>query len=441
MLKRTPISLIVLATAAILGACSAADSESSPAAATEAPALAIVGATVIDGSGAEPVPDATVVVRDGRIESVGPAAEIEVPADAEVLDAAGKTLVPGLINAHGHVGATLGLEGGHYSRDNVLRHLGLYASYGVTTVVSLGGDEPAGVEVRDEQDTPSLDRARLYVAGPVVTGDTPGAALEMVNGNAAMGVDFIKIRVDDNLGSTRKMTPDVYGAVIERAHELGLPVAAHLFYLEDAHGLLDADVDFIVHSVRDRDVDETLAARLVEADVCYSPTLTREVSTFVYEAEPEFFSDPFFLASAEPAVLEALRAPESMARYRESESAQRYKEALAQAQENLGALSDAGVTIAMGTDTGPPARFQGYFEHMELALMAESGMSPMEILVASTGDAARCAGLEGVGTIEPGNWADLILLSEDPLEGIENLRAIESVWIAGNEVSSVSADS
>ena len=215
-------------------------------------------------------------------------------------------------------------------------------------------------------------------------------------------------------------------------------MAAHLFYLEDAHGLLDAGADFIVHSVRDRDVDEGIAERLVEADVCYSPTLTREVSTFVYESEPEFFADEFFLASAEPGVLEALRAPESMARYRESESAQRYKEALVQAQRNLGALSDAGVTIAMGTDTGPPARFQGYFEHMELALMAESGMSPMEILVAATGDAARCAGLAGVGTIEAGNWADLIFLSADPLEGVENLRAIESVWIAGNEVPPVS---
>ncbi|WP_425152949.1 amidohydrolase family protein [Candidatus Palauibacter sp.] len=437
MSKSTPLPAIALLLTGTLAACGGGDGETS-ALDAGTPALAIVGATVIDGSGAEPVSDATVVVRDGRIESVGASAEVEIPADAEVLDAAGKYVVPGLINAHGHVGATLGLESGHYSRANVLRHLQLYASYGVTTVVSLGGDEPAGVEVRDEQGTPGLDRARLFVAGAVVTGDTPGAALEMVNGNAAMGVDFIKIRVDDNLGATRKMTPDVYGAVIERAHELELPVAAHLFYLEDAHGLLDAGVDFIVHSVRDQDVDDALAERLIEAGVCYSPTLTREVSTFVYESEPEFFADAFFLVSAEPGVLEALRAPESMARYRESESAQRYKEALVQAQRNLGALSDAGVTIAMGTDTGPAARFQGYFEHMELALMAESGMSPMQILVASTGDAARCAGLEGVGTIATGNWADLILLSADPLEGVENLRAIESVWIAGNEVPSVS---
>ena len=321
MVKRSSLSAIVLLASGIIGACSIVDREAPATDAAGAPVLAIVGVTVIDGSGAEPLPDATVVVRDGRIESVGPSAEIEVPAEAEVLEAAGKYLVPGLINAHGHVGATLGLDGGHYSRENVLRHLQLYANYGVTTVVSLGGDEPAGVEVRDEQDTPSLDRARLFVAGAVVTGDTPGAALEMVDGNAAMGADFIKIRVDDNLGATSKMPPAVSRAVIERAHELGLPVAAHLFYLEDAHALLDQDVDFIVHSVRDRDVDDGLAARLVEADVCYSPTLTREVSTFVYESEPEFFSDDFFLASAEPAVLEALRAPESMARYRESESA------------------------------------------------------------------------------------------------------------------------
>ena len=399
-----------------------------------APAHALVGATILDGTGAPPVENGVILVRDGRIEAVGPAGEVEVPDGARVTDAAGRFVVPGLVNAHGHVGSTLRLEGGHYSRENVLRQLGLNARYGVTTVVSLGGDEPSGVAVRDEQNAPGLDRARLFVAGAVVTGDTPAAAIEVVNGNAAMGVDFIKIRVDDNLGSTSKMTADVYAAVIERAHALDLPVAAHLFYLEDAHALLEAGADFIVHSVRDRDVDDGLAAHFIERDVCYSPTLTREVSTFVYETVPDFFEDPFFLAEADPAVLAELRDPERMARVRDSESAQRYKEALVQAQRNLGALSDAGVTIAMGTDTGPPGRFQGYFEHMELALMAESGMTPMEILVSATGNAARCAGLEDLGTLEPGNWADLIVLARDPLEDVANLRSIEAVWIAGNQV-------
>lgn len=343
-------------------------------------------------------------------------------------------MIPGLINAHGHVGDTRGLESGRYSRANVLAQLALYARYGVTTVLSLGGDGAEGVTVRDEQSSPALDRGRLFLAGAVVAGTTEAAVREMVDGNAALGADFIKIRVDDNLGTTEKMSPEIYAAVIERAHELDLPVAAHLFYLEDAKGLLDAGVDFIVHSVRDRDVDDELAAKLIERDVCYSPTLAREVTTFVYESVPAFFEDPFFLAEADPAVLELLRDPARQARVRNSASAQRYKEALVQAQANLKALSDAGVTIAMGTDTGPPGRFQGFYEHMELALMAEAGMAPAEILVAATGDAARCIGRDDIGTIEVGRWADFVVLNADPLADVSNLRAIESVWIAGNPV-------
>ncbi len=426
MSSKPVLSLVV--SAALLG-CLTDDAPS-----VEVGGLAFVGATLIDGTGAPPVADAVLLVRDGRVTAVGPSDQVSIPGSVRVVDASGKFIVPGLVNAHGHVGETLGLEGGHYSRDNVLRQLALYARYGVTTVVSLGGDAAEGVEVRDEQETPALDRSRLFVAGAVVTGDTPEQAVERVDGNAALGVDFIKIRVDDNLGRTRKMPGDVFGAVIDRAHELGLPVAAHLFYLADAHQLLDAGVDFIVHSVRDRDVDVALAERLVEDDVCYSPTLMREVSTFVYESVPGWFEDPFFLAEAEPDVLETLRNPERMAAIRASPSAQRYQEALVQAQRNLSVLSAAGVTIAMGTDTGPPGRFQGYFEHMELGLMAEAGMSPMEILVSATGAAARCAGLDGVGTLESGAWADLIVLDEDPLLRIENTRAIESVWIAGNRV-------
>ena len=90
--------------------------------------------------------------------------------------------------------------------------------------------------------------------------------------------------------------------------------------------------------------------------------------------------------------------------------------------------------IAFGTDAGPATRFQGYFEHMELALMAEGGLTPMEIIVSATGDAARCLGLDDVGTLERGKWADFVVLAENPLDDIENSRTIESVWIAGNEV-------
>ena len=395
---------------------------------------ALIGATVIAGTGAAPIVNAVIVVRDGKIQAVDKAGDESVPEDADVVDVTGKFIVPGMINAHGHVGGTLGMEGNHYSRENVLRQLGLYARYGVTTVVSLGGDEEPGVQVRDEQDTPALDRSRLFVAGTVVTGDTPEAALELVDGNAAFGANFIKIRVDDNLGTIDKMTPNVYKAVINRAHELKLPVASHLFYLNDAKGLLEAGADFVVHSVRDQDVDDELAQLLIDNDVCYSPTLSREYVMFAYEEVPDFFDDPFFLAEADPAVLEQLKDPERMAGVAASPTAQRYKAALTQAQKNLRMLSEAGVTIAMGTDTGPPTRFQGYFEHVELALMAEAGMSPMEILVSATGNAARCIGREDIGTLQEGRWADFIVLDEDPLESVDNFRSIQSVWIAGNEL-------
>ena len=413
-----------------LAGCAAPPSDADPAT-----TRAFVGATIVDGTGSPPLPEGVVLVgADGRIAAVGPADDIAVPPEAEVIDVSGRYLMPGLINAHGHVGDTRGLEGGHYSRDNVLDQLGTYARYGVTTVLSLGGDGEEGVAVRDEQAVAELDRSRLFVAGPVVAGTTEQAVREMVDGNAALGADFIKIRVDDNLGATEKMTPEVYRAVIERSHELGLPVAAHLYYLEDAKGLLEAGVDFIVHSVRDREVDDELAGMLVEADVCYSPTLAREVTTFVYEDVPDFFDDPFFLAEADPAVVEQLRDPARQRRVRESASAQAYKRALPLAQANLERLSDNGVTVAMGTDTGPPGRFQGFYEHVELALMAEAGMSPGEIVVAATGDAARCIGRDDIGTIEPGRWADLLVLEADPLADVANIRRIESVWIAGNEV-------
>jgi imidazolonepropionase-like amidohydrolase len=130
---------------------------------------AFVGARIIDGTGKPAVERGTIVLQDGRIQQVGPAERIRIPAGAERIDVAGKTIVPGLINTHGHVGETQGLRSGpeFYTEENLLRQLGLYARYGVTTVFSLGGDQEQGFRLRDAQDTSTLNRARIYVAGPV----------------------------------------------------------------------------------------------------------------------------------------------------------------------------------------------------------------------------------------------------------------------------------
>jgi len=396
---------------------------------------AFVGAQIWDGTGSEMIPNGVILVENGRISEVGTGDEIVIPPGAEVEDLSDRIVVPGLINTHGHVGGVLGLESGYYNRDNLIRQLRLYADYGITTVNSLGGDRNEGKILRDEQDVPDLDRTRLYIAGEVIAGTTREEALEILHDNAELNVDWMKIRVDDNLGSVPKMSLDLYSAVIERSHELGFKLASHLFYLEDAKNLLRAGTDFIAHSVRDVMVDEEFLDLMSRSGVCYSPTLTREISTFVYENRPEFFNDLFFLEHADRDVLEELSDPLRQKAVRENVSAQGYKKALPVAMENLKRISDAGLPIGFGTDSGPAGRFQGFFEHMELVLMERSGMNPGQILRSATGQAAKCLGIEQeVGTLQPNRWADFIVLTENPLENVRNMRSIESVWIAGNRV-------
>jgi imidazolonepropionase-like amidohydrolase len=390
------------------------------------PVTAFVGATIVDGTGAAPVPDGVVLVSSGRITAAGPADRVTVPAGARRIDVAGKTVLPGFVNAHGHLAGT--------GRDQYAAQLRLYARYGVTSVFSLGGEGADSVPLRDE---PARGRARLFIAGPVVAGTTAAAVAAEVSRNAAMNVDWLKIRIDDNLGRAAKMPVDAWKAAIQEGHRRGLPVAAHIFYLDDAKAALREGVDLIAHSVRDLPVDAELIELARSRDVCLSPTLVREVSTFVYESTPPFFSDQFFLRHADKAAIAQLSAPDAQEQMRASKTAQRYKVGLEQASRNVKQLKDGGVGIAMGTDTGAGVgRFQGYFEHMELEMLVEAGLTPMQAIVAATGGAARCMKKPGaIGTIQPGAFADLVVYGANPSADIRNTRTIESVFVAGEPVS------
>ena len=431
----------------------------------------VVGVRVWDGTGAPPTGPAVVQISQGRILSVDPlfafadaargSADTSVVAlrvgtaaiEAGILPttvAHGMYLVPGLINTHGHVGGTwipgAGVEYGEYAFAELER----YARFGVTTVASLGGDREPSFALRDaswgeggeegagggEEDGAGgpPPRARLLVAGPVVTGSTPEQAVAAVDAVAAMGPDWIKIRVDDNLGATRKMSPETYAAVIDRAREHGLRVASHLFYQEDAKGLLRAGTGMVAHSIRDEAVDDESIGLLHETGVCYVSTLTREVSTFAYGGRPDFFDDPFLMSDVDSAQVSTVSDAARQARVRASGAAEAYGRALEIAKANLARLAEAGVPIALGTDSGPLGRFQGYFEHMEMELMAEAGLTAEQILRSATGVAAECLGRDDIGTLEPGRRADFVMVRANPLEDIRNLREIEGVWVGGERV-------
>jgi imidazolonepropionase-like amidohydrolase len=391
------------------------------------------GARLFDGTG-RVIENATLVVKDGKVAAAGPPAKVKAPRDAKSTDLRGKTITPGFINAHGHVSDVEGQNTGA-TEEKVLAQLGVFASYGITTILSLGGEEPAAFHVRDAQNTPALDRARIFVAGPVITGMNAGEARQMVDKVADMHPDYIKIRVDDNLGATKKIPPEVYRAVIDEAHKRGLRLFVHYYYLDDAKDLLRSGADMLAHSVRDKDLDDEFLSLIKQRNVPYCPTFTRELSTFVYEDTPKFFQDPFFLREADAKVVAQLKEPARQKTMHENKSAQAYKAALPTAERNLKKLSDAGVTIVMGTDSGATsARFKGYFEHLEMQMMAAAGMTPKQILTSATGAAARALKLANLGTLEPGNWADFNVFDKNPLDDIRNTESLSVVYIAGNSV-------
>jgi len=391
---------------------------------------AYTGVTLWDGTGAAAISDAAIVVEDGRVVAVVPTSE--VPPVAETVSLQGKYVIPGLVEAHAHVSGDWAPEGVTAAEDRVRADLLLYARYGVTTVNSLGDGETV-LAVRDAA-TGMEPRARLMAAGAVIEASDPAQARADAVHNADMGVDFLKLRVDDNLGTTPRMPWEAVEAVMQVGRERSIPVATHMFYLDDAKRLLAMGSGLLAHSVRDQDVDAELIAMLRDRGVCYVPTLVREVSTFVYGSRPAFFDEPFFLRYADMAEMERLSQPGFMERMAGSSAAAAYRVALVQAQRNLKTLHDAGIPIAMGTDAGPAARFPGFFEHEELQLMVDAGLTPAQALHSATAVSAGCLGRDDVGTLEPGKWADFIVLGADPLSDIQNTRSIERVYVAGQAV-------
>jgi imidazolonepropionase-like amidohydrolase len=415
--------------------------------------VALTGARIIDGTGRPPVENATLVIRAGRVQAVG--AGVAVPQGAVRIDVAGKTIIPGLISAHAHEViqksndpkfAALWFDERQKDpvRTQMLDLLKQEAVYGVTTIFALGEQPNRGFmgpsdnaelkKIRDEQAREGLDRTRVFYAGmPATESAKTGAdARKNVQDLVARDADIIKLTLND------KPNPEIYTEAIDEAKKHGLKTVTHLAALDVAKGVIKAGGNGLAHSVRDKDVDAELIAMMKASGAFQIPTLTQEQSNFMWASTPAFVHDPFFLnhASVHKRKLEVLLSPENQRMWARSPGTANSRRGLAQAMRNVKLLHDAGIPIAMGTDSGgrmDAGRFEGFMEYEEMDLYFQSGLTEMDIISSATGVAARMMGFDKeLGTLEPGKWADFIVLNANPLDNFRNIRQTNAVWIAGH---------
>ena len=382
-----------------------------PEAGGEAAVTVFEGARLIVGDGSAAIEDAVFVVEGDRVTQAGRRADVQIPAGATRVDLSGKTVMPAVVNAHMHLAST---------RDERVAQLQHMAYYGAGLVASLGqdtGDVP--FEMRDEA---VPDGARSRTAGRGITAPEPGRsevpfwitseeeARIAVQELAEQEVDFVKIWVDERNGQYEKLSPALYGAVIDEAHRHGLRVTAHIFTLEDAKGLLRAGIDAFAHGVRDRDIDDELVALWSERpNVVLVPNLPN----------PGVALDLGWLSGTVPAA----ELQEMQEASRDRPAAQ---ESFGIQARNLARLSQEGVRIAFGTDGSTP-----WALHQEMEDMVRSGMTPAEVIVAATRNSAELMQVADLGTVAVGKSADFIVLDANPLDEITNTRRIAAVYLRG----------
>jgi imidazolonepropionase-like amidohydrolase len=375
------------------------------------------GARLIVGDGSAPIENSEFVVQNNRFTQVGRRGQVQVPAGATRVDLTGKTVMPAIVDAHTHQPTST-------TREALVDSLQHKAYYGVAALISLGQD-PGDLAFQVRQEI--IPNAALFrTAGRGITMPEPGRtdapywvkteadARKAVQELAARKVDIVKIWVDDRGGKYQKLGPALYGPIIEEAHKRNLRVIAHIATLEDAKGLLRAGIDGFAHTVGDRDIDdEFLALAKKRPNFFQEPNLPdRGVKT-----DLGWVSD-----TVPPAELKKLQDEVATDR----PDAQR---AYAIRARNLARESKEGILIALGTDGDVP-----WAHHLEMEDMVAAGMTPAQVIVASTRNAAQVLKLSDLGTVAAGKSADFIVLDANPLDNITNTRRIAAVYLRGTAV-------
>jgi imidazolonepropionase-like amidohydrolase len=443
------------------------------AAAAQAPTVTVFeGARLITGDGSAPIENSAFVVENNRFTQIGRRGEVPVPAGARRVDISGKTVMPTLVDLHGHFGfqnipaGTMSKE--TFTRENLLDHMQRLAFHGVGAAVGVGdlvdrsdmhggrtgwGDVP--LRLREEVVPGAAlfrtsgagmawpgsgaqgDPSRVDVSYPV---STPQEARAAVDDYVKIKPAFIKIWVDDRRGTKKTLTPELYRAIADEAHKFNVPVAVHNVKLDDAKELLRAGVEGWLHvPVRDGDVvdDEIIGIvkdRVARSDrpvMWVTPSLITSWMNTAGGTRPAWLDDP---------LLRATYSPEQIDKYWGDPLKKMSPEAVARARKNFEGdarnamkLRAAGMRIVEGTDTGQSRFLIGYFNLLDLESMVAMGMTPSEVIVAATRDSAEIAHID-TGLVAPGKNADFIVLDANPLDNIANSRRINKVFLRGTQV-------
>ena len=436
-------SRFIFATVCLLLA--AWSSEENKAAQNNRVAVLFEGARLIVGDGSAPIENSAFLVEDNKFTRIGKKGGLQAPPGAVRLDLTGKTVIPALIDAHAHIGYMKDLTSGpeNYTRENILDHLRRYAYHGVAAGMSMGtdwGDLPFQIRDESHPDTARFVTAGRGLAPPDEIRDMRHSAYRItsevearkaVQELAARKVKLIKTWVDDRGGTVHKLTPQLYGAIIDEAHKHNVRVVAHATGLADAKELVRAGLDGFAHMVDDVD-DELVALLKGRPNVffllalggprrtIYAPWLTGPhplVRETVSPAQIKHLQDR--LASGTPEALDqSRRAWERVTR-------------------NLPKLIAAGARIGLGTDGGGQTgdQFIGWTAHTEMENMVAAGMTPAQVIVAATRTSAEILGLDELGMVATGKSADFVVLDANPLDDITNTRRIAKVYLRGKEVA------
>jgi len=402
--------------------------------------FALTGGRLVDGAGNAPIENSLVIVAAGRIVYAGAKGDSQLQAGVREIDCRGKTVLPGLMDAHIHLG---GSSAPLYQYLEDRRKLAGFLYCGVTSVLDLAGVPEAMFDLRAQMKKEPLRSPAFFTVGPcftspgghgteygvpmAVTPKTEAEARSEVERLALQRPDFIKIIYGKGDKGFTSLSYDLMAAIVDASHKFGLKVVTHITGVEQARDAVKAGSDGLAHVAADAEMDEALLRQMKQGGVFCIPTLS------VYEALDQLA----YGGDLKKCLLDSPLSAKGICReiHRELQVSQPdagapgpIRKRLAMAQRNVKRMRESGIKLVLGTDAGNPWVLFGPSVHRELELLVAAGLTPLDAIVSATKNAAAVLGIGAEsGTIEKGKWADLVVVNGNPLKDIAATRDIALV--------------